>query len=291
MNILLFSFSFLLTGFHVLFSSRRSLPTFFLSHIHFLIFGAMELRHHQCLDPSTLLSPSVPIEECEARSRVLQELCGNSRHEYGERDPPDDRKASNTLPSDHHHYSSLGLTNYANSYHPALRRYGLEKRRERSTEREFQALWRRLQENEGYQTYRKRQPCNSERGMEKESKWPDFLEVAFFRGTSIPVNIAATAVITLPLVVVVRLKRLTTRTALVEFPPMGRKMLKHGSWPKARGRNELIMDYIKRTTGFDRDRKQISSHLQVLRPYIENDPKSRQQPSGLLPLRSCSLRV
>jgi transcriptional enhancer factor len=59
---------------------------------------------------------------------------------------------------------------------------------------------------------------------------------------------------------------------------MGRK--KYMLEGTQRGRNELIQDSIHRDTGIRRDRKQISSHLQVLKQ------KLRAVPAGESPFRT-----
>jgi hypothetical protein len=51
---------------------------------------------------------------------------------------------------------------------------------------------------------------------------------------------------------------------------MGRK--KHLFKEKQRGRNELIADWIEMSTGQSRNRKQVSSHIQVLKPFVAQDP-------------------
>ena len=56
-------------------------------------------------------------------------------------------------------------------------------------------------------------------------------------------------------------------TALVRWPPMGKK--KHMLEGKQRGRNELIENSISRDTGICRDRKRVSSHLQVLKGKLQ----------------------
>lgn len=50
---------------------------------------------------------------------------------------------------------------------------------------------------------------------------------------------------------------------------MGRK--KQLVKEKQRGRNELIAAWIEMSTGVSRDRKQVSSHIQVLKPFVQTD--------------------
>ena len=67
--------------------------------------------------------------------------------------------------------------------------------------------------------------------------------------------------------------------ALVEHPPMGRKKLTTDSDAKLKGRNELIAEYIKSKMGVTRSRKQVSSHIQVIKPWVTHDPFGSNAPS------------
>ncbi|EMC98932.1 hypothetical protein BAUCODRAFT_41355, partial [Baudoinia panamericana UAMH 10762] len=93
-----------------------------------------------------------------------------------------------------------------------------------------------FQKCDGYSKYRQRQH-KDDKGS-PDQKWPDHLEEAFFR-------------------------------ALVKYPPMGRRKQMHKE--KQRGRNELIADHIQELTAESRTRKQVSSHIQVLKPFVESD--------------------
>ncbi|KAL8703480.1 MAG: hypothetical protein Q9201_003323 [Fulgogasparrea decipioides] len=76
-----------------------------------------------------------------------------------------------------------------------------------------------------------------------EGKWPDYLEHAF-------------------------------QLALRAVPPVGRK--KKVIDGKLCGRNEELSKKIKLWTGVERDRKQISSHIQVLRGFMNDNPEWMQ---------------
>ncbi|KAI5807604.1 TEA/ATTS domain family-domain-containing protein [Peziza echinospora] len=88
-----------------------------------------------------------------------------------------------------------------------------------------------------YHQYRARQRRDA--GADGESVWDEELESAFME-------------------------------AIQKIPPIGRKKLTMEGKPH--GRNELIADYIYKVTGKRRSRKQVSSHIQVLKNLLRNNP-------------------
>ncbi|KAH0559890.1 hypothetical protein GP486_003593 [Trichoglossum hirsutum] len=109
-----------------------------------------------------------------------------------------------------------------------------------------------VQRVQQYQQYRARQRRDA--GSEGDPVWPDELEDAFIE-------------------------------ALYKVPPIGRRKLSLHRKPC--GRNELISEYILKKTGVRRCRKQVSSHIQVLKGFMGNDAEftklvtSKESPSSL----------
>lgn len=64
-----------------------------------------------------------------------------------------------------------------------------------------------------------------------------------------------------------------TDTAMVHIPPMGRR--KKTQQGRPRGRNELISEWIYQETGVKRNRKQVSSHIQVLGKIFAGVPECK----------------
>ncbi|KAH6643197.1 TEA/ATTS domain family-domain-containing protein, partial [Boeremia exigua] len=147
-------------------------------------------------------------------------------------------------------------TGSLHAQHMGLAGCGVE-RSEKQIAREIKRLYALLDRSDKYQKYREKQPVLTIREFiereEREAKmkidkdnkspeksvWPEFLELAFWR-------------------------------ALIRWPPMGRKkFMLDGA---LRGRNELIQDSICKDTGIRRDRKQVSSHLQVLKQHLKDQP-------------------
>lgn len=114
-----------------------------------------------------------------------------------------------------------------------------------------------------YHQYRARQR-RGDAGADGESVWDEELESAFMEGMEAPVVFTVNPFIKLILYHLLF-------TAIQKIPPIGRKKLNMEGKPH--GRNELIADYIFKVTGKKRTRKQVSSHIQVLKKLLCNNPE------------------
>jgi hypothetical protein len=102
-------------------------------------------------------------------------------------------------------------------------------------------------------------------GKDGKPIWPDHIEAAFQDGELLPVLV---------------MRQLTTYTlALVHIKPMGRKKCSQRGKPY--GRNMLITEWIYRATGHIRERKQVSSHIQVLNRLLEGIPECMASLTGV----------
>ncbi|KAK4504041.1 hypothetical protein PRZ48_004956 [Zasmidium cellare] len=182
-------------------------------------------------------------------SRALQEQSNNRQHNEYYAEPQEQKYASllteNNYPGHHqqpqpqHIYRQTPLQR--NQYRHSSSRYhqlGHDTHDARARAKHIASqLYERFRASDQYMKYRNRQQKDDKNG--EGQKWPDHLEWAFFQ-------------------------------ALVYWRPMGRRQIPHKD--KRRGRNELIADYIEELTGEARTRKQVSSHIQVLKPFVEGDP-------------------
>ncbi|PMD38236.1 TEA-domain-containing protein [Hyaloscypha variabilis F] len=134
--------------------------------------------------------------------------------------------------------------------------------RRQSTRRRRQMKYSRnpIVDSPQYQAYRARQ---SREGNAEDAKWPQQLEMAFL-------------------------------DALIEIPPMGRRKFSYKGKPH--GRNELIKEYLwiaylqtlapgqRPDLSMGRTRKQVSSHIQVLKGFLREHPAfDRLFPSNKAP--------
>ncbi|KAF2107610.1 TEA/ATTS domain family-domain-containing protein [Lophiotrema nucula] len=187
----------------------------------------MELHQRSCVLPSN--APALPKPDSSIPSRVLQERSGNRRHGYA--DPSSSWKRSSSPVENFYTHRSGGSYFSSN----LVAQLSCEKSEDQISY-ETRRLLQSLQRCEKYRKYRDRQPQNAK---ERELKWPDNMEEAFFR-------------------------------ALVRWPPMGRRKLMHDG--SLRGRNELVADSIYKETSLPRTRKQVSSHIQVLKNFFIDQP-------------------
>ncbi|KAK4989637.1 hypothetical protein LTR50_003104 [Elasticomyces elasticus] len=161
--------------------------------------------------------------------RVLQEHSGN-RQSDTLTDSFNGFKLGLSSPTENSYADRSTNYSQSRSYRDRKRKAREEAQNDRIARRLYQQFW----SSEGYRKYRNRQPQQKDQ-KPVQQKWPDDIEEVFFR-------------------------------ALVRHPPMGRKKLTNKGF--LRGRNELIADFIYECTGHKRTRKQISSHIQFLKPLV-----------------------
>jgi transcriptional enhancer factor len=209
----------------------------------------MELHHRSCVVPSN--DPALPDSDSSIPRRVLQERSGNRRHEY--QDGSSSSWKREVSPAENVYPHGPGRSYFSSNITSQLS----GEKSEAQIEYETKRLLGLLERCEKYQKYRDRQPQNAK---EREQKWSDTLERAFFRG-----------MFTLPTCCVLSCALMPL--GLVRWPPMGRR--KHMWDGQLRGRNELVADSILRDTGEGRTRKQVSSHIQVLKNILSNQPQCK----------------
>ncbi|KAF2128124.1 hypothetical protein P153DRAFT_387085 [Dothidotthia symphoricarpi CBS 119687] len=200
-----------------------------------------------------------PLERCSSQRVVLQERSANWPQECNITTIISSKPQHSPIPIENVFSPRVGFggncsTGNTHASHVALAGFSVE-RSEKQIEHDLKRLYKMLARSDKYQKYREKQPVmtpkeliakeDEERARGKEERekekvvWPEFLERAFWR-------------------------------ALVKWPPMGRK--KYMLNGALRGRNELVQDFIARDTGIKRDRKQVSSHIQVLKQLLRDQP-------------------
>lgn len=123
-------------------------------------------------------------------------------------------------------------------------------------------------QSERYNVYREKQRGNPKKPQE-EQVWTDELERIFQLGGFGRISCTPTPYT-------------NCTTALRKIPNLGRKKTPcdpqqcGGSATKPRGRNEHISHFISRHTGVERKRKQISSHIQVLKGFQKDNDRCKK---------------
>lgn len=130
----------------------------------------MELHHRSCVLPSN--APDLSEPDSSIPSRVLQERSANRRHEHVEGASAWKRSPS---PTDNVYSGRLG--GYFTGNLSSSQFHG--EKSEAQVESETKRLLRLLRNCDKYTKYRDRQPTTAK---DKEQRWPDHLEEAFFRG-------------------------------------------------------------------------------------------------------------
>ncbi|KAF2820437.1 hypothetical protein CC86DRAFT_429180 [Ophiobolus disseminans] len=236
----------------------------------------MELQRRSCVPPN-----DVPAETILQQRAVLQERSANWPCDFNNTGTSTLKRSRSPSPLEHIYGrrpapAGSYFTGNVHAQYIGLARFGVE-RSKKQVDSELKRLYRKLQQSDKYRKYREKQPVMTvaeiiakearelaeerarELAAEKAGRpvpkqkdktvWPEFLEQAVWRVND-------------------TIDRYTL--ALVRWPLMGRK--KYMLNGALRGRNELIQYSIRRDTGITRDRKQVSSHLQVLKHHLHNVP-------------------
>jgi transcriptional enhancer factor len=270
----------------------------------------MELQQRSCVLPNDVPTlEDTPLDSTTQQRPVLQERSANWPHEFNAQSTSTIKRSRSPTPTGNIYAqraapAGIYFTGNVHAQHIGLAGFGAE-RPEKQVDFELKRLYRMLQRSDKYQKYREKQPVltvtevlakearelaekkakeasGGQIGKDEKDKtvWPEFLEHAFWRGES---QLFSTTITILThwnafdLLHLIPFQFYTTSchanhviVALVRWPPMGRKkFMLDGA---LRGRNELIQDSIRRDTGIVRDRKQVSSHLQVLKQHLHNQP-------------------
>ncbi|KAL3422121.1 transcription factor [Phlyctema vagabunda] len=208
------------------------------------------MDHRRHILPSSFNSSQLPLDDPVVHSRVRQPLsdsAGNAQlHALASVGLYHDSKG--LQPRVERPIYSIPTVPSQPARHPAPN--SLELRRQHTRRRrQYRHTRNPIQDSAQYQAYRARQIRDG--SSESEAKWPGILEDAFL-------------------------------DALIDIPAMGRR--KFSLRGKPHGRNELISDYLwiaycqslspgqEPDKTMERTRKQVSSHIQVLKGFFRDHP-------------------
>lgn len=239
----------------------------FLEHSYPLISRSMEIPRHVL--PSNNYQPhQLSLDDHSSASRggprgPLTDSAGNSQYpSLGSVSSYHDKKDFQTRVK-RPMYQTPTVPSSHNSMVPVLER----QQRQQHNRRRKQQNFRRnpIEDSVPYKAYRARQ--NREGNAESDQKWPYILETAFLDGMLRFWKFGA---------------RADLSVALIDIPRMGRR--KYSYRGKPHGRNELISEYLwiayleslqpgrPPDPTMARGRKQVSSHIQVLKTFFKEHP-------------------
>lgn len=228
------------------------------------------MEGHQFVLPSNIC-PSQHTSLVNTRQRLpLTDSAGNAQyHNVASMNTYNDRKG--TRPQSPPHFIPPTLPSQPARQYP--QRTALEARRAHIKDQRTQrnSRYNPILESEHYQSYRSRQPKLIDDGKDdRDQRWPDDLEDLFLEGSSPYCQY---------------LNGADVWPALCLLPQMGRRKFSINGKPH--GRNELISMYlwmghcaslpvgVKPDETKRRTRKQVSSHIQVLKGFMRGHPSCK----------------